>query len=277
MSSPHPSDSDTVEPGPHRQSIHHHDERREERLRRRRQREKDRRASETAEQKEARLAKRRERDRARRALQSSLERPEERNTRLERVRQRMREVRATETPEEREARLLHMTQQMRQRVANETAEEREAHLLQMRLDKEQRMASETAQAREARLLQDRDIHRQQRAICVQTPLFQQPSVHSKMKNFHLHLAGLQVSKCFTCLEKFPGLKMRTTAGADFRECLRCSQDKRTPKLYSAANNMDPGPVPIQLQVNCLQHFRIYLTFMCGDIHVYITSDINNKI
>ena len=45
MSSP----SDTVEPGPQRQSIDHHDERREERLRCRRQREKDRRASETQE------------------------------------------------------------------------------------------------------------------------------------------------------------------------------------------------------------------------------------
>ena len=67
------SSSDIVEPGPQRQSIDHHDERREERLRRRRQREKDRRASETAELREARLAKRRDRDSTRRALQSSLE------------------------------------------------------------------------------------------------------------------------------------------------------------------------------------------------------------
>ena len=26
-------------------------------------------------------------------------------------------------------------------------------------------------------------------------------------------------------------------------------DKRTPKLYSSGNNMDPGPIPTQLQVN----------------------------
>ena len=33
------------------------------------------------------------------------------------------------------------------------------------------------------------------------------------------------------------------------ECVRCSRDKRTPKLYSTDNNMDPGPIPTQLQVN----------------------------
>ena len=65
------------------------------------------------------------------------------------------------------------------------------------------------------------------------------TAYSKMKNFHLHLAGLQVSKCSTCSAKFPGLKIRT-AGANFRKCLRCSQDKQTPKLYSAANNMFCG-------------------------------------
>ena len=30
-------------------------------------------------------------------------------------------------------------------------------------------------------------------------------------------------------------------------CNRCSRDKREPKLHSAANNMDPGPVPPALQ------------------------------
>ena len=35
------------------------------------------------------------------------------------------------------------------------------------------------------------------------------------------------------------------------ECSRCGRDKRIPKLYSPANNMDPGPVPPQLQVTSL--------------------------
>ena len=32
-----------------------------------------------------------------------------------------------------------------------------------------------------------------------------------------------------------------------RVCSRCSRDKQEPKLYSAANNMDPGSVPLALQ------------------------------
>ena len=31
------------------------------------------------------------------------------------------------------------------------------------------------------------------------------------------------------------------------ECLQCSRDKKSPKLYSVDNNMDPGDVPPELQ------------------------------
>ena len=44
-----------------------------------------------------------------------------------------------------------------------------------------------------------------------------------------------------CLESFPGLSVKRN------ECTRCSRDKKTPKLYSALNLMDPGPVPPELQ------------------------------
>ena len=50
-------------------------------------------------------------------------------------------------------------------------------------------------------------------------------------------------KCITCMEAFPGLKVNSRS-----ECVRCSRDKHTPKLYSMANNMNPGPVPSELQV-----------------------------
>ena len=33
------------------------------------------------------------------------------------------------------------------------------------------------------------------------------------------------------------------------ECLRCTRDKHSPKLYSSANNMKPGVVPPQLMVH----------------------------
>ena len=50
-----------------------------------------------------------------------------------------------------------------------------------------------------------------------------------------------------CCKQFPGLKVNSHSG----ECLSCSRDKHVPKLYSSENNMNPGPVPQQLQVNML--------------------------
>ena len=78
----------------------------------------------------------------------------------------------------------------------------------------------------------------------QLPLFEQHSIRTKMHKFHAHLATLDVSMCTTCLESFPGLQLHLGSA----ECLRCSRDKRIPKLYSSANNMDPGPIPSELQV-----------------------------
>ena len=51
--------------------------------------------------------------------------------------------------------------------------------------------------------------------------------------------------CTTCSEAFPGLQLHPGGSA---ECAHCSRDNRTPKLYSKGNNMDPGPIPLQLQV-----------------------------
>ena len=67
-----------------------------------------------------------------------------------------------------------------------------------------------------------------------------------MHKFHAHFATLDLSTCTTCLENFPGLQLRLESA----ECLRCSRDKCIPKLYSSANNMDPGPIyiPSELQV-----------------------------
>ena len=80
----------------------------------------------------------------------------------------------------------------------------------MWLNKEQRLASETQsiEVRETSLLQDLDVHRQQRARQLQTPLFQQPIVDVMIAKFHSHLTDLLVSRCSTCLETFLGLKMK---------------------------------------------------------------------
>ena len=92
----------------------------------------------------------------------------------------------------------------------------------------------------------------QRDVDSQVPLFEQRVVHSKMLNFHSKLTSLEFHKCTTCLERFPDLTM----SASGTECRRCSGDKHVPKLYSAANNMNPGPVPPQLQVMDLRSIRI---------------------
>ena len=136
----------------------------------------------------------------------------------------MRDRVAAETDEEREVRL----QQMRDRVAAETSEEREGRLQQMSDHQRDRLAAETPEQRQARL-----HHRSQR------PLFEQPCVQTKMAKFHAHMSTLDISTCTTCSEGFPGLQLYSSTS----QCLQCSRDKHTPKLYTSANNMDPGPVP----------------------------------
>ena len=90
-------------------------------------------------------------------------------------------------------------------------------------------------------------------------LFTQPSVQEKMRRFHSHIASLTCPKCSTCLESFPGLQLPPP----FNECARCIRDKHIPKMYSSANNMDPGYLPTQLQVSsivCCMYLVISMSF-----------------
>ena len=48
--------------------------------------------------------------------------------------------------------------------------------------------------------------------------------------------------------------------ASSTECRRCNQDRHIPKLYSTANNMNPGIAPPQLQVNI---HLLFLSFKAG--------------
>ena len=63
--------------------------------------------------------------------------------------------------------------------------------------------------------------------------------------FRMQLASLEVTRCSTCSEAFPGLHLQSGS----TECARCGRDKHMPKLFSTGNNMNPGPIPAQLQVN----------------------------
>ena len=82
-----------------------------------------------------------------------------------------------------------------------------------------------------------------------------------MHKLHAHFATLDLSMCTTCLDNFPGLQLHLGSA----ECLRCSRDKRIPKLYSqSANNMDPGRIPSELQVgNNITVMSSYVTDMCS--------------
>ena len=51
-----------------------------------------------------------------------------------------------------------------------------------------------------------------------------------MSKFHADLVFIEVSRCTTYSEGFPG-------------CPKSVSDTADTRLYSSANNMDPGPVP----------------------------------
>ena len=49
------------------------------------------------------------------------------------------------------------------------------------------------------------------------------------------------------LREIPGLTVAIVS-PHCTECVRCRRDKHIPKVYSTANNMNPGPVPPELVV-----------------------------
>ena len=121
---------------------------------------------------------------------------------------------------------------------------REARLQQISARQRGQLAVETDEEREDRLQRSREQSSQ-------VLLFEQRSIQVKMRRFHAHFALLNSSRCSTCLESFPGLQLCPPS----TECVHCYRDKHTPKMYSSANNMDPGPLPTQLQVGtyiCMQ-------------------------
>jgi len=65
-----------------------------------------------------------------------------------------------------------------------------------------------------------------------------------MQEFHGRLAALENRICSICLER-NDFSTTNHAGA----CSRCHNDSLQPKLYSNANNMDPGQVPPELSVS----------------------------
>ena len=165
----------------------------------------------------------------------------ERQQRLEHMSANQRDRRAAETVEERQQRLEHMSANQRERLAAETVEEREARLQRTSANQCERRAAESIEEREERW--QRASERDTRTTREEP--FKQRSVQLKMRRFHEHFASLSSPTCSTCSESFPGIQLCSSTTM----CVRCYRDKRIPKLYSSTNNMDPGPLPPQLQVS----------------------------
>ena len=76
------------------------------------------------------------------------------------------------------------------------------------------------------------------------PRFDDPELIAKIRGSHDSLAALQLERCCVCLERFPNMSINNSGS-----CKRCDNDKHLPKLFSTGNNMDPGPVLLELTVS----------------------------
>jgi len=90
------------------------------------------------------------------------------------------------------------------------------------------------------------------------PPFDDPSIIRKVSEYHNDLMSLTFNQC---LENFPSLKINT-AGI----CAQCHGDKHLSKLYSAQNNIDPGPVPPELTVSHLLSVQSCHVYSYRDWH-----------
>ena len=75
------------------------------------------------------------------------------------------------------------------------------------------------------------------------PVLEYSWVQAKLTSFHA-MANTFFSHCSSCNGSFPSMKLTCSCSA---ACNHFSRDKQEPKLYSAANNMEPDPVPPALQ------------------------------
>ena len=173
---------------------------------------------------------------------------QERAARLQQMSASQQDRIANEAEQERAARLQQMSASQEDRIANETEQERAARLQQMSASQQDRIANETEQERAARLQCDAEQHRVATRNLSTVPLLDQPVVQKKLQKFHADLEALNVPQpCATCEESIPEITFLGSVTS--RECKRCANDSWYPKLYSSDNNMDPGPIPLELQVH----------------------------
>ena len=152
-----------------------------------------------------------------------------------------------EIKEVRANRLHHLSMLQKERLQQETDRERDKRLQNLSDNQKQRLALESDDERTTRNLKvsnsQKSAARETSKITPHLPSLEEESVKAKMKAFHEDLYAIKSPTCTTCMEKFPGLRVNSHSF-----CLRCSRDKKSPKMFSAENNMHPGEVPPELQV-----------------------------
>ena len=101
-------------------------------------------------------------------------------------------------------------------------------------------------------LEARDIHQ---STPTSNLAVDDPDITQRIKQFYRDLTALDNVLCSECLKRLPSIQT-DAAGI----CYHCNNDKEVLKLYSAANNMEPGPVPPELCISL--HFLMYSRMNC---------------
>ena len=109
-----------------------------------------------------------------------------------------------------------MKSRQHERLAAESLQQREARLQCICTHR----AFETDKEKHVWLQMDRERRQQQWLRQTTTPLLDQLPVQTKMHKFHTALNSLEVSRCSTCLEAFPGLIVCSQS----YECKQCSHE-----------------------------------------------------
>ncbi|CAB3982786.1 Hypothetical predicted protein [Paramuricea clavata] len=99
---------------------------------------------------------------------------------------------------------------------------------------------------------------------VDNPLHELEFVQNEMHSFHLDQEHLEHRQCTMCKEAWP---TRQNLGSEVYICYRCKRDKKSPKKFSAENDMDPGTVPEQLR-GLTQVEEMLISRVCPIMRVY---------
>ena len=174
----------------------------------------------------------------------SAETDDKREARMEHLSANQRLRMSAETHDKRESRLEHLSANQHLRLAAETNSDRAARLEHQSASHHLRLAVKTDNKREARMERVAALMQQRRDLDERLPLHEQHHIQAAMHSFHAEMSSIEIPTCSTCMETFPGMKINSRTS----ECLRCTRDRREPKLYSSSNNMHPGAVPTELQV-----------------------------